>query len=110
MTLKFPIPGTSMDVVEITVPEGAEPGRTISFSWAETVAKAELPEQTDEEHNEGDLFELEVPPNAKPGMKLRFSIPGTEETVMITVPEGAEPGRTISFSLPMNINEVPGPS
>lgn len=105
MTLKFPIPGT-MDVVEITVPEGAEPGRTISFSWAETVAKAELPEQTDEEHNEGDLFELEVPPNAKPGMKLRFSIPGTEETVMITVPEGAEPGRTISFSLPMNINEV----
>ena len=105
MMLKFPIPGTK-DVVEITVPEGAEPGHTISFSWPETVASAELPQQTDEEHNEGDLFELEVPVNAKPGMKLRFSIPGTEETVMIMVPEGAEPGRTISFSLPMNINEV----
>jgi hypothetical protein len=55
---------------------------------------------------EGDLFELEVPPNVKPGMKLRFSIPGTEETVMILVPEGAEPGHTISFPMPTSIHDL----
>ena len=41
-----------------------------------------------------------MPPNTKPGHKLKLTIPGMPEKVVITVPEGAEPGRTISFTLP----------
>ena len=58
------------------------------------------------EAEEGEAYELEVPQDAKPGSKLKFSIPGTAETVVIMVPEGAEPGRIISFSMPRNKDEV----
>ncbi len=52
------------------------------------------------------MYELEVPPNTKPGSKLKLTIPGMTEKVVITVPEGAEPGRTISFTLPKNKSAV----
>ena len=52
------------------------------------------------------MYELEVPPNTKPGSKLKLTIPGMTEKVVITVPEGAEPGRTISFTLPKGKKEV----
>jgi len=52
------------------------------------------------------MYELEVPPNTKPGSKLKLTIPGMPEKVVITVPEGAEPGRTISFTLPKNKSSV----
>ena len=49
---------------------------------------------------EEQMYELEVPPNTRAGSKLKLTIPGMTEKVVITVPEGAEPGRTISFTLP----------
>ena len=45
-------------------------------------------------------YQLEMPPNTIPGSKLKLTIPGMTEKVIITVPPGAVPGSTISFSLP----------
>ena len=33
------------------------------------------------------MYELEVPPNTKPGSKLKLTIPGMTEKVVITVPD-----------------------
>ena len=52
------------------------------------------------------LYEVEVPPNTKPGSKLKLTVPGMSEKVVITLPPGAEPGRTISFTLPKGKTEV----
>jgi len=52
------------------------------------------------EDPEPRTYELEVPPNTKAGQRLKLTIPGMLEKVIITVPEGAEPGATISFTLP----------
>jgi hypothetical protein len=57
---------------------------------------AAVPEAEDAEK----MYELEVPPNTVPGSKLKLTIPGMQEKVIITVPEGAAPGATISFCLP----------
>jgi len=56
--------------------------------------------EEDIDDGEEQTYELEVPPNTRPGHKLKLTIPGMPEKVVITVPEGAEPGRTISFTLP----------
>ena len=42
-------------------------------------------------------YSLEVPPLAKPGSKMKLTIPGMEEKVIVTVPDGAAPGDTIQF-------------
>ena len=96
---------TVNDVVGAFTEANATHGPSALARSVEIAIKAELLGQTDDAI-EGDLFELEVPPNVKPGMKLQFSIPGTEETVMILVPEGAEPGHTISFPMPKSIHDL----
>jgi hypothetical protein len=56
-----------------------------------------MPEQA--EATEPTLYELEVPPNVRPGMKLKLSLPGRVQKVVITVPAGAAPGCIISVSM-----------
>ena len=58
---------------------------------APTAAEEDEPEKT---------YELDVPEGTKPGAKLKLTIPGRTDKVIITVPEGAVPGSTISFSIP----------
>lgn len=45
-------------------------------------------------------YELSVPAGATAGMKLKLTLPGMSNKVIITLPTGAEPGSTISFALP----------
>jgi hypothetical protein len=59
--------------------------------------QAEATEQT---------YELEVPPNVRPGMKLKLSLPGRVQKVVITVPAGAAPGRILSVSMLSNKEEA----
>lgn len=42
---------------------------------------------------------MTVPDGAETGSRLRISLPGIEEKVIVTVPDGATPGRSMSFTL-----------
>ena len=76
--------GSKKKLVEVTGDSSSAP------------AKPTPPPPADDEKQ----YELEVPPNTLPGAKLKLTIPGMTEKVVITVPEGAVPGATIQFSLP----------
>jgi hypothetical protein len=90
---------------ELTTPrgQGAEPRRdqhsrsVRPLDLFEVSGEPGMPEQA--EATEPTLYELEVPPNVRPGMKLKLSLPGRVQKVVITVPAGAAPGRIISVSM-----------
>ena len=90
---------------ELTTPrgQGAEPRRdqhsrsVRPLDLFEVSGEPGMPEQA--EATEPTLYELEVPPNVRPGMKLKLSLPGRVQKVVITVPTGAAPGRIISVSM-----------
>ena len=90
---------------ELTTPrgQGAEPRRdqhsrsVRPLDLFEVSGEPGMPEQA--EATEPTLYGLEVPPNVRPGMKLKLSLPGRVQKVVITVPAGAAPGRIISVSM-----------
>ena len=84
MSLKNMFGSSKKKLVEVTGDSSSAP------------AKPTPPPPADDEKQ----YELEVPPNTLPGAKLKLTIPGMTEKVVITVPEGAVPGATIQFSLP----------
>ena len=99
------------DTVEWTVPrrelttprgQGAEPRRdqhsrsVRPLDLFEVSGEPGMPEQAEATEQ---TYELEVPPNVRPGMKLKLSLPGRVEKVVIKVPAGAAPGRIISVSM-----------
>ena len=80
----------------------AAPQPTAADPPAPSVPPAETPAIDDEEQT----YELQVPPNTKPGSKLKLTIPGMPDKVVITVPPGALPGYVISFSMPKSKEAV----
>ena len=73
---------------------------------AEAPAPSVPPAETPAIDNEEETYELQVPPNTKPGSKLKLTIPGIPDKVVITVPPGALPGNVISFSMPKSKEAV----
>ena len=68
--------------------------------------KTQPPAETPAIDDEEETYELQVPPNTKPGSKLKLTIPGMPDKVVITVPPGALPGYVISFSMPKSKGAV----
>ena len=83
-----------------TVGVGAAPAAAPAAATPAEPAKPPPADPAPADTYEEKQYELEVPPNTLPGAKLKLTIPGMAEKVVITVPEGAVPGATISFSLP----------
>ena len=102
---------------ELTTPrgQGAEPRRdqhsrsVRPLDLFEVSGEPGMPEQA--EATEPTLYGLEVPPNVRPGMKLKLSLPGRVEKVVMTAPAGAAPGwrhpGIISVSMLHNKVEAP---
>ena len=82
--------------------EAGRPPTAADDAPAPSVPPAETPAIDDEEQT----YELQVPPNTKPGSKLKLTIPGMPDKVVITVPPGALPGKLISFSMPKSKEAV----
>ena len=80
----------------------AAPPPTAAEAPAPSVPPAEAPAIADEEQ----VYKIQVPPNTEPGSKLKLTIPGMREKVVIMVPSGALPGRMISFSIPKSKEAV----
>jgi hypothetical protein len=76
----------------------AEPAKPAAEP-ASKPAPASAPAAVEDEETD-KKYELDVPEGTKPGAKLKLTIPGRTDKVIITVPEGAVPGSTISFSIP----------
>ena len=100
-----PEPVASMPDVAPTAPNTA-PSETASVLTTTPTPTASAPAPASSDpglssvNPDEQMYELEVPPKTQPGSKLKLTIPGLAEKVVITVPEGAVPGRTISFTLP----------